>query len=207
MLKISKILLSGDFLLSIGFGYTYGWATELSYFFGLLACSIPPKYDWVNTILYTVINNGITSSVILIFTILMAISLFVSKKRRAILSESASTQSDKEFRMGVMVFIVACAFILLHIPTAISHEVFIYLASKDTSSQSIQESLIAYPISSFLRLINHSINFVIYMIFFKQFRDTFFSYCKCFIFKQSSPANEVSNLANISTRATQNCAK
>ena len=81
------------------------------------------------------------------------------------------------------------------------------MASKEKFSQSILDSLIGYPISCFLRLINHSINFVICIIFFKQFRDTFLSWFKCNRVS-SVPVNEpTANVKTISTMMSTDVGK
>ena len=128
-----------------------------------------------NTVIYTVLGNGICASVILIFTILIAIFLFTYKRNRTALSQhSNAVQSQKEFRISLMLFIVACLFIVTRFPGIIIFEIRQYYLSKNTfQNKMFSDIAIVYPISEFLTVINHSINFVIYIVFLRKFRETF----------------------------------
>ena len=148
-------------------------------------CSFSQKYDqfcYVSEIIVnTVLSNGLCTLLIFIFTILTSIELFKMKKKRAELGK----ESTKEFGITVMLVTVATLFLILRIPEMILFQMMNYIERNYLTGSVADNVFAVYPLFLPLVTINHSINFIIYLIFLKKFRDTFFSFfiyvkLKCF---------------------------
>ena len=121
-----------------------------------------------------VIANGMCGGVILILTVMIIVLLFhQSRKRNVLSSNSTLPNSKREVQISVMLVTITLFFILLRFPKVIVMK-FI-LADLD-------DPLLAHPLvklTTFFVVVNHSVNFIIYMIFLESFRKTFcemFSY-------------------------------
>ena len=139
-------------------------------------CLPSPKYEqfcfisemFVNTVL----SNGLCTLLIFIFTILTSIELFTMKRRRAEMGK----ESTKEFAITVMLVTVATLFLILRIPEMILFQIWNYFMTNNMAGPVADNVFVAWPLSSIFITVNHSINFIIYMIFLKEFRNTFFSF-------------------------------
>ena len=132
-------------------------------------CLPSPKYEqfcYVSEIFVnTVLSNGLCTLLIFIFTILTSIELFKMKRRR---TQMGVTQSTKEIDISIMLVTVATLFLILRIPEMILYQLINYLGDNNV--------FMAWQMSTIFVELNHSLNFIIYMIFVKKFRDTFFSF-------------------------------
>ena len=146
-------------------------------------CFPSPKYEqfcYVSEIaVNSVLSNGICTLLIFIFTILTSIELFKMKKRRAEMGK----ESTKVFGITVMLVIVATLFLILRIPEAILFQMMNYFMTNNMAGPVVDNVLAVWILSVTFLALNHSINFIIYIIFLKKFRDTFFSF---FIFVKIS---------------------
>ena len=186
MLGISKVLILVYVIVSSCLTSIRADTVDIVDYSGVQICSVKTSDLKINhafnTVIYTVLGNGICASVILIFTIHIACFLFSYKRNRSELSEnSKAVQSQKEFRISLMLFIVACLFIVTRCPGISMFEIRQYYLSKDKfqNNEVFSDIAVAYPISEFLTVINHSVNFVIYIVFLRKFRETFLQCFSC----------------------------
>ena len=186
MLGISKVLIPVYVIVSSSLTSIWANTVDIVDYSGVKMCSGKASdlkvNHALNTVIYTVLGNGICASVILIFTILIACLLFSYKRNRSELSENSKVgQSQKEFRISLMLFIVACLFIVTRFPGIIMFEIRQYYLSKDTfqNNKVFSNIAVVYPISEFLTVINHSVNFVIYIVFLRKFREIFVQCFSC----------------------------
>ena len=83
-------------------------------------------------------------------------------------------RSSKEFVITTMFFVVACLFLVTRLPMVTVFETTRYLDyTGDVGVKTWQLLKVSLSTAALLLVINHSTNFVIYMIFFKEFRDKF----------------------------------
>ncbi len=134
--------------------------------------SVPEQrklWNTVYTIAVTVISNVLCSSTILLFTVLTSVWLYRQRKKRMTLANMSTQISQKEFRITLMLVTVATLFILLRFPKIITEE---YLAQKGHtySTRNLYHWSRAINI---LMVVNHSFNFVVYIVFLQPFRQTF----------------------------------
>ena len=183
LLKFSKCL-SGLYLtlsLILGAGQAYGIIIfdEKS----TTLCGYNPAdgtVGTIDTIVNTVVMNGICSGLIFIFTVLIAIKIHQSKRERSTLNDNNSNHvpGRKEIKITFMIFIVATVFILTRFPTFILYEMTKYYFSREMYfNKHYLNSIAVSPISYAIIVINHSINFLIYMCFLKKFREGFKQCC------------------------------
>ena len=140
----------------------------------------------IDTIVNTVIVNGICSGLILIFTIAIAFKLYQSKRERNTLNDNNSNcvTGNKEIKITLMIFIVATVFILTRLPPFVLYEMQKYFFSKRMYFNKHYLNIVAAsPLCYALIIVNHSINFIVYMCFLEHFRDGF---RKCFSRKQNT---------------------
>ena len=152
----------------------------------------------IDTIVNTVVMNGICSGLILIFTIVIAFKIHQSERERNILNDNNSNRvpESKEIKITLMIFIVASVFILTRLPTFILYEMTkYYFSRKMYFNKHYLNSLAASPISYVLIVINHSINFIIYMCFLKKFREGFKQCCP----RKHNTRNDVENIETLSS--------
>ena len=127
-------------------------------------------FETLDQIINTIIANGICAGLIVVFTVLIAKNLYSYKRQRNVLSENVTDGSDQEFRITLMLFTVACLFIITRIPEILTYQIVFYCFSNTIESPMCHNVKIFWPLSSLLVVINHSANFFIYTIFFKSFR-------------------------------------
>ena len=96
---------------------------------------------------------------------------------RNTLGENSSDQSA-EFRISLMLVVVAATFIILRFPEIITVQIVMYY--RTINSPLTEQAYIVLQITNLLVVLNHSVNFIIYMIFFNSFRETF---ARCFMLK------------------------
>ena len=106
-----------------------------------------------------------------IFTIAIAVLLYVMKRKRALLNEGNDAKTDNEFRISMMLIIVTALFILSRVLDLVVYQILIHFYDK-RPSDIYNRTLIVFPIAQLLNVINHSVNFGIYFCFFKNFRET-----------------------------------
>ena len=170
-LRTSKIILSVFFILSFGVSAYAPSFLEIS---KQGKCDIIDKhretYDLMFTIFVMVTANFICGCVILIFTLIIIGLLFHQLRKRNVLSNknSANSSSKKEARISVMLIIITLLFIFLRFPKPIVVKFFLVNMGNPLLIKSMSK------LTEFFGAINHSINFIIYMIFLKSFRKRFF---------------------------------
>ena len=194
--KISKFLNIIYFFASFALNIPVAYDLYLDKQFNETICTFPlgGVSDLTDQIVNGVLSNIIVTVIILIFTIAIAVHLRRIKNNRKTLSQSVVIQGNKEFVITTMLFAVACLFIVTRLPVVIVLETIRYLASADVDLKTVQLIDTAWSTCVLLLVINHSTNFILYMIFFKEFRDKFVAMVTC---KQN---NNVTNVRRSSTR-------
>ena len=152
--------INGDFICGL-----VAEASELAQYFNFIGNSI---------LLFTFLGVTLT------FTILIAIFLFLQSKRRRAMVQGHEHQSSKEFQISLMLFIVAVLFTVLRFPRLASFLIrYFYGSKRQFNNKLFVNTVIAWPITNLLLVINHSINFVIYVTFLKSFRNQLWDIIKC----------------------------
>ena len=80
-----------------------------------------------------------------------------------------------------------------------------YYLSKDTfqNNKVFSNIAVVYPISEFLTVINHSVNFVIYIVFLGKFRETFLQCFSCTFSGRAPQETEIQgNLKSITVSSS-----
>ena len=175
LLRVSKILIIVHLLISTSLSVVWVYFLELIEMYETTLCNVDVKYQniyyEVDTLIFAVFGNGVCGGLVLIFTILIATFLFKSKHQRSSMSQS-SNKSEKEYRITFMLFLVACLFIFTKLPEIIIVQIGIQYADNRLRDQLYANAMIAAPVTNVLLILNHSVNFVIYLIFFKTFRES-----------------------------------
>ena len=123
-----------------------------------------------------VIGNILLSNVVCVlliftFTLMIIIKLFKYGNNRSDLGPSGNT--GKEFQITLMLVMVATLFQIMHVPEMISYQLMKYYIAYDVMNPILINLVTVYPIFVILLVINHSVNFIINIIFFGNFRRTF----------------------------------
>ena len=127
------------------------------------------------TIFIMVIANGTCGVVILIFTIIIIALLFHQSRKRDVLSNNdVSSSSKKEVRISVMLVTIALLFVFLRFPKVIIMKFILANSGDPLLVQSVSKLV------TFLKVVNHSVNFIVYVIFLESFRKSFFEIFSCF---------------------------
>ena len=179
-LRTSKIILPVFFILSLGLS---AYAPSLLEISEQGECDIIEKhrktYDLIFTIVLIIIANGICGGVILIFTLIIIGLLFHQLRKRNVLSKnnSANSSSKKEVRISVMLVTISLLFIFLRFPKIIMVKFILFKAGNPLLIKSMSK------LTEFFTALNHSINFIIYVIFLESFRKKFFEMFSWFYVK------------------------
>ena len=180
--KISKILnityFFTSFALNIPVGYDLYMGTE----YNETVCIFPlgGVTEIADLVINGVLSHIIVTMIILMFTVAIAVCLKKTRDNRKTLSQSVVIQRSKEFVITTMLFAVACLFLVTRLPIVIVFEASRYLETTDNFDlKSWQLFWVVWNTAVLLLVINHSTNFVIYMIFFKEFRDKFIAIVTC----------------------------
>ena len=173
---------------------------NVTYFFASFALNIPVAHDVyskkvdneavcdfnaggvskiADLVINGVLSHIIVTMIILIFTVAIAVYLKKMRKNRKTLSQSIVIQRSKEFVITTMLFAIACLFLVTRLPIVIVYEVSRYLEIDNFDDTRWQFFGISWYTGILLLVINYSTNFVIYMIFFKEFRDKCFAIVTC----------------------------
>ena len=196
---VSKILNVLYFFVSFGLniplGYSYISHRSTEFNESLCVDSNDVMGDVTDIVVNGVLSHIVILTVIMIFTVAIAFHLRKTKNNRKTLSQHIVNQGSKEFIITSMLFAIACLFIATRLPIVLLFESARYLYfTGQFNLEVITIGAIAWPPSVLLLLINHSVNFVIYVIFFKEFRDRFVSIMLC------KKPGRVSNMKRSSTR-------
>ena len=139
-------------------------------------CLPSPRYEQFcylsEIVCNSVLSNGLCTLLIFIFTILTSIELLKMKRKRSEMGKD----STKEFGITVMLVTVATLFMILRAPEMISFHTINYFITYNISGPVLDNAVTVYQLFVILVTVNHSINFIVYMIFLKQFRNTFLSF-------------------------------
>lgn len=136
-------------------------------------CINNPKFDKLSnisdTLTYTIVGYGLYPILVFIFTTLIAYQLFKQKRAREVmLQDSQSVNKNKEFLITLMLFLVACMFLISKIFQITVWYLRSYLP-RDSSH--FQHASIAMPFARILIIPNHSLNSLVYIFFLKKFRE------------------------------------
>ena len=183
LLLASKIMLIlyfvGTLLFSVMLGY-YRQVESINY---IPTCTFKVAYNNSLDVFFAFVFYGVAlgfcSTVIIMFTFLIAVVLFKAKQQRKIMSQDNSDRNNNELRITLMLCTVAILFIVARFPMFTCYEIIIYYQNKlQFNNAAYLNAQIAYPVAALILTINHSINFIIYLIFFKKFRNTFGKFFK-----------------------------
>ena len=195
LLKITKRLIAVYLILSLSLATGQAFGIIIFDENSTVPCGYNPTdgtMGVIDTIVNTVVVNGICSGLILIFTIAIALKLYQSKRERNNLNDNNSNcvPGNTEIKITLMIFIVATVFIVTRIPAFVLYEMQKYYFSKKMYfNKHYLNSVAASPISYAFILINHSINFIIYICFLEKFREGF---TQCFSRKPNTGNDAVS---------------
>ncbi len=157
----------------------------------LNTCGINLDFEEQNPIFSAFITNttpvlGVCQPLLtFIFTVLIATQLYKQKKaRNTMVQERSDHNSKKEFTITLMLFAVACMFLISKIFYMMTWFIFKY--SRQNSPHS-QQAIISNFYAQIIVIINHSVNSLVYVLFFKTFREGMKSVFFC---KRQSSGNE-----------------
>ena len=161
---LSKILIGIYFIVSFGISIIPLMAREINA--NGESCVIPERYETlikINVLVsISIFANGICGGSILLFSILIIVMLFIQRRKRIDLGNTSTSNSHKEFRITVMLMVVAGLFIILRLPKL----TMLNVERRNSSFDKISWS----NFTNLLVVINHSVNFIIYLIFLEAFR-------------------------------------
>ena len=177
LFRISKICNLVYFAFSVSFS-AVGTKINGDFICGLVveASVLAQYFNFIGNSILLFTFLGVT----LTFTILIAIFLFLHSRRRRAMVQGHENQSNKEFQISLMLFIVAVPFTILRFPRLASFLIrYFYGSKRQFKNKLFINTVIAWPITNLLLVINHSINFVIYVTFLKSFRDQLRALMQC----------------------------
>ncbi len=150
-----------------------------------------------NTFTYTILGFGLCPILIFIFTVLIGWQLYKQKRtREAMVQEASANESNKEFTITLMLFLVASLFLF----TKVAQVITWYLVSNyDRNTLDFQYASVGYYYARILTLLNHSVNSVVYIVFMKAFRNAFLSLFCCRRHDPGHGGNQISHPQNEST--------
>ena len=177
----SKILMGIYFMLSVML-CSYGVPCyEFKSIDGINVCTPSSKFEDMcyigDIVVIGVIANGVCFTMILVFTILTSIYFYKYKQKRADLG----TRKDiwREMRITLMLFMVVALFVILRTGDIITYIFSVYSENHKIPKRIIDTFQGIFPVFILLSNINHSINFVVYVIFLEDFRKTFVGMFSC----------------------------
>ena len=176
----SKIMLMLYFAGTLLFSVLLGYHRQVEVINYVPTCTFKVAYNNALDVFFAFVFYGVSlgfcSTVIIMFTFLIGVFLFKAKRQRKILSQDNSDRNNNELRITLMLCTVAILFIVARFPMFTCYEIIIYYQNKlQFTNATYLNAQIAYPIAALILTINHSINFIIYMIFFIEFRNKFVS--------------------------------
>ncbi len=143
---------------------------------------------------YTILGVGLWPFCVLIFTVLIAHQLYKQKQARmSMIQQGQPDENKKEFTITLMLFLVANLFLIVKFVQVTIWYVRNYA---DRSTLHYKHAAIAYNYTRILVTIYHSINTIVYIIFFPEFRKAFLSLIFCtrkICMKGVSRENNLSN--------------
>ncbi len=171
--RVSKIMATTNTFISFVLGIIGGLGKTLNKNTFPNSCKDNPKHEMLTLltriVTYTVLGNTIGPILVLIFTVLIARTIYKQFLIRKNLACQADTQRTKEFHITVMLFITACVFLMSRIFLIIVW----YLRTKTNFHQ---VSTTIFPLALFFGTMSHSVNFLVYLYFFQNFRKVFISW-------------------------------
>ena len=173
LVTVSKILNVVFFFTSFGFNIPTVFGTYIETYENKTTCAFNEESTIskvTDLIVNGIVSNMVIMLLILIFTIAIAVRLHRIRNHRRTLSQNLVLRSNKEVVITSMLFAIACLFLATRLPITVIYEVGRYL-DLAKNSENFQLYYTVWPVSVILLVINYSVNFVIYVIFFKEFRD------------------------------------
>ena len=173
LLRTSQISMLVYIVISFTWSAAYVNVIRIIQYKDLSLCTHGKRFkDILATVTSAAVTNILCSTLILLFTILIPLSLSKMRKKRRNLNYANNSQRN-EYKIEFMVFIVAALYILLRFPMVIIvNWITYYPTSIKKNDQIYMKLLLASSICSILMAFNHSVNFVIYIIFLRSFRET-----------------------------------
>ncbi len=123
-----------------------------------------------NMFTYTVVGYGLAPVLTFLFTVLIAHQLHKQRKARKVMIQEGQSNNNKEFTITAMLFLVACLYLVSKIFFVVTWYVKTY---PDRNSPHFRHASVGYSYARLLIFINHSMNSLVYIIFFKAFREAF----------------------------------
>ena len=204
LLRVSKVLILVFCVISVVWNAAYVNVVGIIHYEDFSFCTQRPELmNMLVTVISSVVTNIVCSSLILIFTILMAVSLFTIKNNRNILIRNNRSISEgaKEYKITIMVFLVAVLFILFRFPTVIITQwISFYPRPIRENDQIYVDLLFSASICNILMVISHSVNFVMYITFMRSFRGTCF---KLIYRKRNKRQGRQQEISTVELRASQ----
>ncbi len=196
LLYVTKVLIGLYFAVSLPLGGLWVYGSIFRMRNTTRVCFIDPRltsklwFKLIDTTFYFGLSNAACSAVILIFTILIAYKLFTFRRLRNTMTTTVSG-SKQEFRISLMLFIIAFLFVVVKIADLAVNQVLAYHRSAHLTAVSV------YRIISLLIIMNHCINFFVYVVFLEDFRRSFVS----LFVKESQTRSEPSTRISTVTEA------
>ena len=148
LLTFSKIFNVVSFFLSFGLNGLVGYDNYIGQDLSYTVCL--NTYTRLGVLSDQIINSFfshiVVTSVILIFTIAMAVQLRRTKKDRKTLSQNIAIRSNREFVITTMLFAIACLFLATRLPMVVVYQVSVYFTTngRQISIQTLQLLSTAY---------------------------------------------------------------
>ncbi len=123
-----------------------------------------------NMFTYTVVGYGLAPVLTFLFTVLIAHQLHKHRKARKVIIQEGQSNNNKEFTITAMLFLVACLYLVSKIFVIVTWFVKTY---SNRNSIHFQHASFGYSYARLLIFVYHSMNSLVYIVFFKAFRQAF----------------------------------
>ena len=205
LLRLSKVLILVFSAISIVWSAAYVNVVEIFHYENVSFCTQRPELmNMLVTIISSVVTNIVCSILILIFTVLIAKSLVTIRNNRNTLIRNNRSLSERknEYKITIMVFMVAVMFILFRYPTIIiSQWISFYPRPIRKNDQTYVDLLFSSSICYIIMGINHSVNFLMYITFMRSFRERCF---KLIYRKSNKRQGRQQEISTVELRASHN---
>ena len=163
-------------------------------------CLYSKKYAKIcrifDTVVNSVLSNGICFCLILVFSVLTSFFLWRAKAVRIQLNQSGESESNMEFQVTLMLVTVAFAFLVFRIPEMVLYQMRRNFKAENTTNSASENAESLHPVFLVLVLFNHSVNFLIYVTFLETFRKTFPRLFKCPARKTATNSSSVDSTSH-----------
>ncbi len=179
--RISKVSIVCFAIVSCIFGCLSAARTTLFEAKDHNRCKHNPDFEELNNFFDSVATRillyGSCPVLTFIFTVLIANQLYKQRKvRNTMVQEGPSVAKHKEFMITLMLFLVACMFLISKI---FQTTIWYLLVHVSKSSVHFKHAAIASHYARIVLVLNHSLNSLVCLIFLKSFRKAFVSLICC----------------------------